>query len=269
MATVHFNLENLISKKIDEKLEEVVNKAIDRAFSNIIIETEHVENISTEAYENSCKVEEEDDCSKKVYTEAETDKLIEENNKLDFTIYDPLKKEYIKVNESNKDYMPDGIYLGYEVATYLSNIANSMKQFINSYNQNKKDEKIQLSEEDIKFYDYINNLTWDQLHELINNNNLICLDDIPPIQEIGNPIDTYYVVLKNTLMYYFYDNVKFTNFLELDSSEDYCKKKILQLLFSKVNDYIDYIMNYLIINKHRELFDILFGSDFYLKTKIE
>lgn len=260
MATVHFNLENLISKKIDEKLEEVVNKAIDRAFSNIIIETEHVENIPTEN-ENSCKIEvgDEDD-SKKVYTEDETAKLIEENSKLDFTVYDPLKKEYIKVDESNKDYMPDGVYLGYEVATYLSNIANSMKQFINSYNQNKKDEKPELSEYDIAFYDYINNLSWDQLRGLINNNELICLDDIPPIQEIGNPIDTYYVILKNTLMKYFYDNIEFTNFLELDSAKDFYKKKILQLLFSKFNDYIDYVMNYLIINKHRELFDILFGK---------
>jgi len=186
-----------------------------------------------------------------------------------FTVYDPIKGSYINVNSINKSYMPDNIYVGYEVATYLKSVANSMKKLLNACKNKFKNETPEQSEEERKFHVFLMNLTWDDLLKMIEDNKMISLDDMPPIQKIGNPIDTYFVIIKNTLIKFFRDHVNFNDNpddFSKEGAEHYYENKLSFIILEEYGKAIELSINNLILNKHKEIFDILFGKDWYINN---
>lgn len=191
------------------------------------------------------------------------------NDILSFTVYDPIKGSYINVNDINKSYMPDNIYVGYEVATYLNSVANSMKKLLNVYKNKVENDTPEQSEEERKFHAFLMNLTWNDLLKMIEDNKMVSLDDMPPIQRIGNPIDTYFIIIKNTLIKFFRDNVNIKDNpddFSKEAAEHYYENKLSFIILEEYSKAIELSINNLILNKHKEIFDILFGKDWYINN---
>ena len=110
--------------------------------------------------------------------------------------------------------MPDEVYMQYKINSYLSTLTEAMNRLhgvrytgglYKLFNENTE----KIKQEYTLFYNYINNLTWQDLDVLMYDNEKINKENIPPIiKDKTNPTDVYYVFIKNTLSTHINDVLK-------------------------------------------------------------
>ena len=108
-----------INSKIDDIVEVAINNILHKENSETLIKENDIDQIIETAYNAIQKEEKENVNNFDIEEKAkEISKEIEENKK--FRIYNKLTNKFEEVTEDNKDYMPEEIWLKYEVGSYLS-----------------------------------------------------------------------------------------------------------------------------------------------------
>lgn len=231
MATI--DIENLIEQKINEKLNDKINSLVDKAID-------------------------------KIFNEEKTSKTLDE------MVYPPKQEQPLSDEEFVKN----------EFERYLQDVANGLavkwkEEFgkkrtprtvgLYEVNFSKKDNN---SEEETAFVKYMSELTWNKLQHLILNNAEICLEGLYDdneliIPEVGSVIDTYYAIVKNTLLKRLSDIVE----ISVDSEfGDKNKNKLNTIIKVELSNMMNDLLDIIIYKHSKEIFDILFGK-VYLKLE--
>ena len=263
MATLHINLEKLITEKLDAKINDAVSKAIEKAFSNISFDFISDQNYDKEENDESLKKEYlmEEDKSKKEY--------LEEDKGNNFTVVEEKVSE--KVNEEDNSTFVELKKGWVERMNAYVDIINQMKsQLTEEQLEQITMPKELVSKKEYSFRLFINNLTWEQLNLLFKNNKYLNIDivsedfEIQKIECYGfTPTDIYYKLLRqiitsesNKIYNLNYDN-------PFDNSNLITSLILNELFFdyrSKITEFIDIVIN----KHHMEIFDEIFGEQFYM-----
>lgn len=246
MATLHINLEKLITEKLDEKINDVVSNAIEKAFSNISFDFISDQNYCED--KNSS-----DECYKEKYIEEQ--KASEEDIKQeDNSTLEEVKKGWVE-----------------QMNAYV-NIINRMKsQLTEEQLAQISIPKEIISKKEYLFNLFIKNLTWEQLNLLFKNNKYLNIDIISEDFEIQKiecygftPTDIYYKLLRQII------TTEVNKVYRLASCEP---SLISSFIFSEFND--DYnskivgFVNNIIDKHHMEIFNEIFGAEFYMDKKYD
>ena len=257
MATLHINLEKLITEKLDEKINDAVSKAIEKAFSNISFDFISDQNYCED--KNSS-----DECYKEKYIEED------KGNKIDI-IEEKAREEDIK---QEGDSTLEEVKKGWvEQMNAYADIINRMKsQLTEEQLEQISIPKEIISKKEYLFKLFIDNLTWEQLNLLFKNNKYLNIDivsedfEIQKIETYGfTPKDIYYKLLRQIITtevnkVYHLAYSEETSFISLfiisEFNDDYNSKVV-----GFVNDIID--------KHHMEIFDEIFGVEFYMDKKYD
>ena len=247
MATLHINLEKLITEKLDEKINDAVSKAIEKAFSNISFDF-----IPNENYN---------------YDEKESDESSKENS---------FKEEFVKDDNNSK------IIPVVEEDSALEEVRRGWVEKMNAYTDIINQMKAQLTQEQLKqisipkeivskkeylFRLFIDNLSWEQVNLLFKSNNYLNIDivsedfEVQKIETYGfTPKDIYFKLLKQII----------TNEANRVYHLSYNDPTVISSLIvtELYNDYNSRVIGFVddIIDKHHmEIFDEIFGEKFYMK----
>lgn len=262
------NIEKLVEDKIDAALNDKINQIVDAAVSSILNKEDHIKEPKLYDTLNSNNEPEGDEDI------LITKEYLNENKPTKFRIYNKETNTFEVVSENNKNEMPDDIYMKYEVGSYLSSINQVMNKlrgtncgpgglFCLHPEQNEKEQH-----EETLFYNFINNLTWNDLDALICNNDNINVNNIPDIvREKTKPTDVYYIIVKNTLNAYIRDvlNINFSEEIKSWDPENYLKNLLLKELLVS----IDGIINNTIFTYNRQIFNALFDRKYYIDDYID
>ena len=246
MATLHINLEKLITEKLDEKINDAVSKAIEKAFSNIVIETEPTyykeseEECDEQSGENSFKKQySEEDKNNKITSIEETNSTLEE-----------VKKGWVE-----------------QMNAYASIIEQMKAQLTQEQLEQISIPKEIVSKKEYLFKLFIDNLTWEQLNLLFKSNDYLNVDivsedfEVQKIETYGfTPKDIYFKLLKQIItneanrVYHlsYNDPTVISSLIVTELYNDYNSRVI-----GFVNDIID--------KYHIQIFDEIFGEQFYMK----
>jgi hypothetical protein len=247
MATLHINLEKLITEKLDEKINDAVSKAIEKAFSNISFDF-----IPNENYN---------------YVEKESDESSKENS---------FKEEFVKDDNNSK------IIPVVEEDSALEEVRRGWVEKMNAYTDIINQMKAQLTKEQLEqisipkeivskkeylFKLFIGNLSWEQVNLLFKSNNYLNIDivsedfEVQKIETYGfTPKDIYFKLLKQII----------TNEANRVYHLSYNDPTVISSLIvtELYNDYNSRVIGFVddIIDKHHmEIFDEIFGEKFYMK----
>lgn len=245
MATVHINLEQIISEKINDKIEEAVNNAIEKAFSNIVIETEPqiVENDSTSG-DDSCK-----------------GKIINEESKNGV----PIGKEF-------SDKVEDEFKRGWveKLNAYKLVIDQMKSQLTNEQLENISISGSNLSIKEYSFKKFLDNLSWEQLNSLFRNNKYLSIDIVSDDVNFGQlelygvaPIDIYYKLLRQII----YEQVNTLYEIKYVEDHNVLNDLILNEFYKDFESKKIGLTDKIVQKYHIEIFDYLFGAKFYLPEK--
>lgn len=258
------NIEQLIENKINDALNIKINELVDEAVSKILNKEDCNKEVSLfNAFESQKESE--------IDTDTFREEYLKENkpNNTKFRIYNKENNKFAVVSEKNKDKMPDDIYMKYSIGSYLSSINQAMNklrfasnapQGLFCLNPEQNEEK---QHEDTLFYNFINNLSWEELDALIYNNENINKENIPPIiKEKTNPTDVYYIIIKNTLSNHINEvlNINISEDVKPWNAENYLKNLLLKELLVSV----DGIINNTILTYNRQIFNTLFDKKYYI-----
>ena len=238
MATIHMNLDKIISEKIDAKLTEAVDKIIEKALSNIVIDNEPDDkNKFTEG-----------DFSKKESVEEEE-----------------VKKKYPEFTDEYEDFKKGWV----EKSNAYTYVINEMKRALTDDQMKWLATPNDMSAKEYAFKDYIDNLTWEQLHILFKNNEYFNIDidsedlNRKQLEAYGvTPKDIYYVLFKQIINNVIHKTIVFKQ------GYDY-QNTLERLIVDEFNKDFDNrcieLTNNIINNYHIVIFDELFGENFYMK----
>ena len=258
------NIEQLIENKINDALNIKINELVDEAVSKILNKEDCNKEVNLfNAFESQKESEIDTDTFREEYLKED------KPNNTKFRIYNKENNKFEVVSEKNKDKMPDDIYMKYSIGSYLSSINQAMNKLRFAGNtphglfclQPEQNEKEQ--HEETLFYNFINNLTWNDLDALIYNNDNINVNNIPDIvREKTKPTDVYYIIVKNTLNAYIRDvlNINFSEEIKSWDPENYLKNLLLKELLVSV----DGIINNTIFTYNRQIFNALFDRKYYI-----
>ena len=257
MATLHINLEKLITEKLDEKINDAVSKAIEKAFSNISFDFLSDENYCED--KNSS-----DECYKEKYIEED------KGNKINV----------IEEKDREEDIKQEGDSTLEEVKRGWVEQMNAYTDIINRMKSQLTEEQLEqisipkeiISKKEYLFKLFIDNLTWEQLNLLFKNNKYLNIDivsedfEIQKIECYGfTPTDIYYKLLRQIIttevnkvyhLSYSEEPSFISSFIISEFNDDYNSKVV-----GFVNDIID--------KHHMEIFDEIFGSEFYMDKKYD
>jgi len=253
MATLHINLEKLITEKLDEKINDAVSKAIEKVFSNISFDFISDQNNYDD--KNSS-----DECYKEKYIEEDKD------NKINIIEEQKAREEDVKQEE---DSTLEEVKRGWvEKMNAYVDIINQMKAQLTpqQLEQISMPREI-VSKKEYSFKLFIDNLTWDQVNLLFKSNNYLNVDivsedfEVQKIETYGfTPKDIYFKLLKQIItneanrVYHlsYNDPTVISSLIVTELYNDYNSKVIVF-----VDDIID--------KHHMEIFDEIFGEQFYMK----
>ncbi len=252
MATLHINLEKLITEKLDEKINDAVSKAIEKAFSNISFD--FISDQNYYADKNSS-----DECYKEKYIEED------KGNKINIIEEQKAREEDIKQEDSTLEEVKRGWV---EQMNAYVDIINRMKsQLTEEQLEQISIPKEIVSKKEYLFKLFIDNLTWEQLNLLFKNNDYLNIDivsedfEVQKIETYGfTPKDIYFKLLKQII----------TNEANRVYHLSYNDPTVISSLIvtELYNDYNSRVIGFVddIIDKHHmEIFDEIFGEQFYMK----
>lgn len=252
MATLHINLEKLITEKLDEKINDAVSKAIEKAFSNISFDFISDQNYYTD--KNSSN-----ECYKEKYVEED------KGNKINIIEEQKAREEDIKQEDSTLEEVKRGWV---EQMNAYVDIINQMKsQLTEEQLEQISIPKEIVSKKEYLFKLFIDNLTWEQLNLLFKNNDYLNIDivsedfEVQKIETYGfTPKDIYFKLLKQII----------TNEANRVYHLSYNDPTVISSLIvtELYNDYNSRVIGFVddIIDKHHmEIFDEIFGEQFYMK----
>jgi len=241
MATIHINLEQIISEKINDKIEEAVNNAIEKAFSNIVIETEPqiVEKDSTSS---------DDSCNKGTIINEES-KNKESENKVE----DDFKRGWVE-----------------KLNAYKLVIDQMKSQLTNEQLENISISGSNLSIKEYSFKKFLDNLTWEQLNSLFRNNKYLSIDIVSDDVNFGQlelygvaPIDIYYKLLRQII----YEQVNKLYEIKYVEDHNVLTDLILNEFYKDFESKKIGLTDRIVQKYHIEIFDYLFGVKFYMPEK--
>lgn len=253
MATLHINLEKIISQKIEEKIEEILGKA----FSNICIDS--YEDLPDEKENQDSQADEM--CAKKSAAEV---------FKYDVVTPSEDKKESGTIITADNN-LADDIERGWVEKTnaYLY-VIEEMKKRLTPEQMEEIATPISTTIKEYAFNNFINNLTWDELNDLFKDNKYlsVCIGEEvnkKALAEYGTtPTDIYYDLLKQIIK----NETK--NKTELNvtyNPEDILDSIIIREFNKDYNDKVIKLTDYLIEKYHITIFDDIFGEHWYMESE--
>ncbi len=247
MATLHINLEKLITEKLDEKINDAVSKAIEKAFSNISFD--FISDQNYYADKNSS-----DECYKEKYIEED------KGNKINIIEEQKAREEDSTLEEVKKGWVE-------QMNAYVDIINRMKSQLTEEQLEQISIPKEIVSKKEYLFKLFIDNLTWEQLNLLFKNNDYLNIDivsedfEVQKIETYGfTPKDIYFKLLKQII----------TNEANRVYHLSYNDPTVISSLIvtELYNDYNSRVIGFVddIIDKHHmEIFDEIFGEQFYMK----
>jgi len=249
MATIHMNLDKIISEKIDAKLTEAVDKIIEKALSNIVIDIDSPDkkNLKNEGDYCNCNKQLMEEDSDKKYAEEVKEEIKEEKN-------DPFEEFKQGWVEKNNAY----IY-----------IINTMKKALTENQIKSIAMPSDMSAKEYAFKTFIDNLTYDQLSDLFRNNKYLNIEIDPmlihsiSLEENGIMAkDIYYILFKEIINNIIHKTIVFNPNYDYDNT---LERLIVDEFYRDFDNKCSELANNVINNYHILVFDELFGSDFYMK----
>lgn len=245
MATLHINLEKIISKKIEETLDEKISKAINDILENVISSIQFdiaQDSIPEGPVEGITQEEAEKELQK------ETEKKILEV--LDNTKKKDEERGWVEKNNAY-NYVTDWMKKTMS-EEQLEKLAMPSDMTMKEYNFNK----------------YIKTLSWDELAKLFKNNEYlaISIDEgeilAKELQAYGTtPTDIYYTLLKQILNKVIHDVIIINNPRKI---ENWLDNVIVDKFFKNFDSDVLVFIDELINEKHMEIFDYIFGEGYYM-----
>lgn len=251
MATLHINLDELISKKIEEKLDAILDKQL----SNIKIDSYLTEKNSP-SYESN-----EDSDGDYCYKDKKptlSDYIEDEDTK-------SFDEQYIAEDKKENNTFQEIEPTDNPFMNYLESVTASMKRLLSEqYSHYYGTIEVHTTDEEKKFNNYLKNFSLVDLKSLLNNEKVgKSISDVErqDIEEMFNAsqkaLDIYYDLVKMIL------KEKLRNILNINYTENddtYFEQMLASELWSNIDSTLDVI----IMKYNKEIFDYLFGPQYYL-----
>ena len=247
MATLHINLEKLISKKIEETLDEKINKVINDILEDVIsnIQFDTIQDkLPKEPVEGIIVEKEVQELQKK-----KEEKILEAVD-----IRDPQENKEQGWVEKNNAY---------------NYVTDWMKKTMSKEQLEKLAMPSDMTMKEYNFNKYIKTLSWDELAKLFKNNEYldISIDEseilAKELQAYGTtPTDIYYTLLKQILNKVIHDVIIINNPRKI---ENWLDNIIVDKFFKNFDSDVLVFIDELIEEKHIEIFDYIFGEGYYMK----